>query len=152
MDTSKGLKLTAALAACAALAAGCGDDDEDSGEPAAAPAAASETIAVSAEDFAFVPENPRVAKAGRVTFEVTNDGKAPHALEVEGPSGEAETGEIAAGGSATLEVDLGKPGRYVMYCPVGNHRAMGMEGTITVAGGGSAGAAVEDDSGAGRGY
>jgi uncharacterized cupredoxin-like copper-binding protein len=33
----------------------------------------------------------------------------------------------------TLElVDLNEPGTYEMYCPVSNHREMGMEGEITV--------------------
>ena len=33
-----------------------------------------------------------------------------------------------------LKVDLDKPGRYVWYCPVGDHRERGMKGTITVKG------------------
>jgi uncharacterized cupredoxin-like copper-binding protein len=29
-------------------------------------------------------------------------------------------------------VKLDKPGRYEMYCPVGNHKEQGMEGTVVV--------------------
>ena len=34
-----------------------------------------------------------------------------------------------------------------MYCPVGNHRDLGMEGEITVGSGGSGAARVSDDAG-----
>ena len=40
-----------------------------------------------------------IDKAGRVTFDVRNDGKIVHALEIEAPSGEAETGNIDPGQS-----------------------------------------------------
>jgi plastocyanin len=140
-------RLTVLLAAGALFAiplVGCGDDD-DEGETEAATEAATEatstaaagggggeTVDISATDFAFAPSDPTV-KAGTVTFNLTNDGQAPHNLEVEGPSGEAELEQDLAGGeSGQLTVDLSEPGTYEMYCPVGNHREMGMEGEITV--------------------
>jgi uncharacterized cupredoxin-like copper-binding protein len=156
-----------ALAAGALVVAGCGDDeDEPSGERAAGgdtatertekPAGgASQTIRLSATDFRFTPENPRVDKPGTVKFVTKNDGQAPHALEVEGPSGEAETKTIQAGQSAELTVKLDEAGSFTMYCPIGNHRQMGMEGKVEVAGGGSGGGGAstetetEDDSGGG---
>jgi plastocyanin len=124
--------------------AGCGgdDDDDDTGaDTGAATQAATttggaaggggETVDMSLTDFALNPADPTVT-AGSVTFNVTNDGQAPHALEVEGPGGEVETETLDAGGSEKLTVDLSKPGTYEMYCPVGNHRDMGMEGQVTV--------------------
>jgi plastocyanin len=139
----------ALVAALALLGAGCGDD-EDEGEPAAeatteetateeatTEAEASgggETIELSMTDFAFEPANPTVAP-GTVTIVATNDGQAPHNVEVEGPSGEAELEEdLGPGESDELEVDLNEPGTYVWYCPVGDHRDQGMEGEITVEG------------------
>ena len=92
-------------------------------------------VDVKETDFALDPENPRIAKAGVVTFRVRNAGKAPHALEVEGPEGEVETDTIEPGKSATLKANLSKPGRYEWYCPVGDHESRGMKGKITVAGG-----------------
>jgi uncharacterized cupredoxin-like copper-binding protein len=89
-----------------------------------------------------------VEKAGPTTIEVANDGKFDHSLEVEGPNGEVETDTIPPGKSATLEVDLSKPGTYEMYCPIGNHRDMGMEGEVSVAGGAGAG---DDGGGSGKG-
>ena len=139
-----GIKVGVALAAVAgALAlAGCGDDDDD--ESTAAPTETAtettdsgggggggETVAVTETDFAIDPANPTV-QAGTVTFEVTNDGAAPHNLEVEGQGVEAVLDQdLAAGESGTLEVEL-EPGTYEWYCPVGDHAAQGMEGELTV--------------------
>ena len=132
----------ALLAIVAALAlAACGGDDDDDGEEATeaatqtAPAGGGgETVDMSFTDFALNPAQVTVAP-GEVTFNLTNDGQAPHNLEVEGPSGEAELDQdLEAGQSGQLTVDLSQPGTYEMYCPVGNHRQMGMEGEITVSG------------------
>jgi uncharacterized cupredoxin-like copper-binding protein len=146
VDMNGKRRWTVLLAAGALFAiplVGCGDDDDD-GETEAATEATStataagggggggETVDISGIDFAFDPANPTV-KAGTVTFNLTNDGQAPHNLEVEGPSGEAELEQdLAPGESGQLTVDLSEPGTYEMYCPVGNHREQGMEGEITV--------------------
>jgi plastocyanin len=151
----------AVLAVAVALfAAGCGsDDEEDSGsgsgaqkEESSASGGGGSTVQVGATEFKFDPANPKVAKAGKVKFELTNDGQAPHALEIEGPTGEVETKTIEGGQSASVTADLSKPGSYTMYCPVGNHRQQGMEGKVVVGGGGSgssAGKGSDDDSGKG---
>ena len=132
--------LLAVGAAIAVPVVGCGgsDDDEDSSGNAATPAAttgggggAGGAVDLTATDFKFDPSDPSV-KSGEVTFNVTNDGGTTHALEVEGPGEESETDDISPGGSTELTVDLSKPGTYEFYCPVGNHKEMGMEGEITV--------------------
>jgi plastocyanin len=130
------------VAASIGLAA-CGGDDDDDGESAATTAPTEETTAaggggetvdVKATDFKFDPDDPTV-KPGEVTFDVTNDGEAPHNLEVEGPSGEAELPEdLQAGDSGSFSVDLSEPGTYRFYCPVGNHEDLGMVGEVTAQG------------------
>jgi plastocyanin len=70
------------------------------------------------------------AKAGKVTIDFENTSGVPHAVEVEGGGVEEET-ETITDGTSKLTVDL-KKGEYVFYCPVGNHRGGGMEGTLTV--------------------
>jgi plastocyanin len=132
-----------------ALAA-CGDDDDDDTTAASETTteatettteeAASgdgggggggETVDVSLVDFAIEPPDPTVA-AGTVTFAVTNDGQAPHNLEIEGNGVEEELeADLQAGESGELTVDL-EPGTYEYYCPVGSHAAQGMEGELTV--------------------
>jgi plastocyanin len=73
--------------------------------------------------------------AGPVTFSVTNAGGIPHAFEVEGRGIERETALIQPGASATLTLTL-EPGRYEVYCPVGDdsHKKLGMETDLTVVG------------------
>ena len=44
---------------------------------------------------------------------------------------EEVTDDIEPGGTAQLAVDL-QPGTYEMYCAIGNHRELGMDGTVTV--------------------
>ena len=81
---------------------------------------------------------------------MVNDGEVPHALEVEGDGIEVETGSIAPGEAAELTVEL-REGEYEVYCPIGDHRAEGMEGTLVVgsgaAGGTGTGTGEEEDEG-----
>jgi plastocyanin len=71
------------------------------------------------------------AKAGKVTLTLDNPSGngSPHAIAIDGV---ASQGAIAQpGGTSTVTADL-KPGTYTFYCPIGNHRAQGMEGTLKV--------------------
>jgi len=130
-----------ALAASIWLAA-CGGDDGGTTAATTAPAgatgaaggAAEQTVDVKATDFKFDPSDPTV-KPGTVAFKLTNDGETLHNLEVEGPSGEAQLPEdLQPGSEGEFSVDLNKPGTYEFYCPVGNHRDLGMVGEVTVRG------------------
>ena len=136
----------AGLATLALAAAGCGssnnnDSSRSASTPAAPPATQSQasspatagasTINVGATEFKFTPGTLK-AKSGEVTFDLKNNGAAPHALVVEGKGiGEKKTDVIMGGQTATLKVNL-KPGKYEFYCPVDGHRQQGMEGTLTV--------------------
>jgi uncharacterized cupredoxin-like copper-binding protein len=121
--------------------AGCGgggDDNSTSAETAgAAPttggaAGGGQTVDMTAADYKFDPSDQTV-KSGDVTFKLTNDGQTTHSLEIEDVNGQDKEleGDVSPGQSGTLEVNL-PPGKYEFYCPVGNHKEMGMEGEITV--------------------
>ena len=116
-----------ALLAVALVAPSCGSEES---EPTGA---TRETIEVVATDFAFEPASVEVDGPGVYAFRLVNRGESTHALEVEGEGAEAATAEIAAGESAEVKVEL-KAGRYELYCPVGNHKELGMEGTLSVGG------------------
>jgi plastocyanin len=68
---------------------------------------------------------------GTVLFVTHNTGTKTHALGVQGPGVDTTTDDIAPGGSATLTVTLVK-GSYDLYCPVGNHKMLGMDVHVTV--------------------
>ena len=73
------------------------------------------------------------AKPGQVTVRLTNPSTSgkPHAVEIEGKGKEKKSKVINPGGTATVTITL-KRGTYEFYCPVGNHKAAGMEGTLIV--------------------
>ena len=60
-----------------------------------------------------------------------NPSDVPHAVEVEGAGVEEEGETVGQGGFSRVTVNL-KKGEYEYYCPVGNHKDAGMEGTLTV--------------------
>ena len=128
----------------AAALAGCGsDDDGDGGGGGAAPADAVELVAT---DFAFEPSSLTLDAAGEHTVTLRNDGEFPHALAFDDL--DEATGNVDPGASGEVTVDL-DPGSYTIYCPVGDHRDQGMEGTIVVGGASASGNGGGDD---GYGY
>ena len=115
------------------LLAGCGSDDSND-QAAGDTNGVAGSVEITATDFKFDPSTVELAKSGEMTFTLVNDGQSTHALEIEGQGIEEETDEIDGGASTELTVDL-EPGEYEFYCPVDDHREMGMEGTLTVGGG-----------------
>jgi uncharacterized cupredoxin-like copper-binding protein len=135
------MKRLALLVLLAAVAAGCGGKSGGSKTVAASSGSGGsggQTIQVKESEYKLTPSSFTVSKPGTVTFAVTNAGQMGHALEVEGNGVEQKTSTISPGSSAKLTVDLSKNGTYEVYCPIDNHRAMGMEAKLVV-GGGSAG-------------
>ncbi len=95
------------------------------GDTAGTPVTATES------DFAISLSSSTLAP-GTYTFTVENTGNAPHSLAIAGPGlpvTESET--VRSGGTTTMTVTL-QSGEYEVWCPIGNHRAMGMETTMTV--------------------
>jgi plastocyanin len=135
------------LVAALTLAACGGGDDESSssGSEATATETATPTetataesggggesvsLAAPADGSLKYDKTELSAKAGKVTIEFDNPSSVPHAVEIEGNGVEEETKTITKN-KASVTVDL-KAGEYEFYCPVGNHRAEGMEGKLTV--------------------
>ncbi len=143
-----------ALLAVGGVACGSGDDED--GEGQAAGAGGGQTIEISGSEFVLEPPTVELEGPGTYTFVFTNDGGATHALEIEGHGIEEETEELGAGESAELTVELTEPGEYELYCPVGNHKDQGMEGTLVVggsaAGGGDTTTEDEDEDEGGYNY
>jgi plastocyanin len=146
------LSVIALLCALAVPVAGCGDDDSsgDSGGDSAEKRSGgysggggeskpsggggkAQTIRISADPggaLAF-DKSSLSAKAGKVTIVMDNPSDLPHAVEIEGGGVEVAGDTVMKGGVSKASADL-KPGDYEYYCPVGNHKDAGMEGTLTV--------------------
>jgi plastocyanin len=93
-----------------------------------------QTIQVSETEFAISPASIELPRAGTYEFAVTNDGQISHALNIEesGGGNEVESGEIGPGEKKTVRFTFSGDGPFEIYCPIGNHKDQGMEGTITV--------------------
>jgi plastocyanin len=130
------------LSAGVLLAAGCGEDEDEGGGGAASTPEATEeasggggggeALTLTADPGGSISWEPGElsAPAGTVTIKLVNESDTPHAVEVEGNGIEEESETITAG-ETELTVDL-EAGEYTFYCPVGQHRQNGMEGTLTV--------------------
>ncbi|MDQ3280880.1 MAG: hypothetical protein M3Q69_05665 [Acidobacteriota bacterium] len=71
--------------------------------------------------------------AGPAVLTVENRGTDVHNLFVEGQGISVAAGDpIAEGKSATMNVTF-KPGNYVFYCPIADHRTRGEQVQITIA-------------------
>jgi len=131
------LAIAVGIAAAALGVAACGGSGGD--EQSAATGSPARTFSVAETDFALSPSTFTIDKAGTYAFRAVNDGQVLHSLEIEGNGVEAKlAGDLQPGDSGTLEVKL-EAGTYEIYCPVGNHKDIGMEGTVEVAGSSSPG-------------
>jgi plastocyanin len=143
----KSLVLIAVVLTIPLTLAACGGDDdeeetvasdttadetttEDTTTAEAGGGGGGETVDISETEFAIDPKEV-TTQAGEVTFAITNDGSAPHNLEIEGNGVEEVSDTIEGGQKTDLAVEL-QSGEYEMYCAIPGHREQGMEGTVTV--------------------
>jgi uncharacterized cupredoxin-like copper-binding protein len=117
---------------CALLLAACGG----SSDGAAKGGDVVQTVQVSETEFSISPASIELPRAGTYEFAVTNDGQITHALNIEesGGGNEVESGDIGPGETKAVRFTFSGDGSFELYCPIGNHKDQGMEGTITVGG------------------
>jgi len=88
-----------------------------------------QAITVEAGSYYFKPNVIQVKKGEPVKITITNKGGF-HDFAIDAFSVKSEM--IPSGGSTTVEFTPDKTGSFEFYCSVGNHRAMGMKGTLVV--------------------
>ena len=121
------LRHIAAVAALAAVLAGCADDSPGG----RAVFVRDGRVKVTLDDFSITPQRIR-ARPGRLTFDVSNRGEVGHTLRVlRGDKEIAGVKTLLPGASATASGTFAK-GKYDLVCILGNHRVLGMYGTLTV--------------------
>ena len=128
MRRSRPLTVASIVALTVIALGGCGDgeDQRTGGQEGAV-----QRVRVVETEFRLAPADVTVRRAGKLTIEVVNRGRSVHALAIETPEGEVESGRVRPGASRRLEASL-DAGTFTWYCPVGDHRELGMRGRIRV--------------------
>ena len=103
--------------------------------PAEDPAEDPEVVAknrveLSLKDFVLSPDT-LTARAGTITFVLTNEGRYTHDFRVDGNGVDKKAPKVGRGRTREWEITLG-PGIYAISCPISNHADRGMVGTLTV--------------------
>lgn len=123
----------AGIGLASALLVACGSDDgEETAEGPTTPTATGRPITAELTEYDIELSETNL-RAGTYTFIVQEKGEAPHAISVSGPGLDTATSDTLNPGDpdAELTVEL-TDGTYELWCPVGNHRSLGMDTTITV--------------------
>ncbi|OGG59718.1 hypothetical protein A2765_03965 [Candidatus Kaiserbacteria bacterium RIFCSPHIGHO2_01_FULL_56_24] len=84
---------------------------------------------VTGKNFSFAPSTMTVKKGDTVKITFVNSA-GTHDLRVDGYNVGTKT--IQGGTQETITFVADKVGSFEYYCSIGNHRAMGMKGTLTV--------------------
>jgi FtsP/CotA-like multicopper oxidase with cupredoxin domain len=140
-----------ALSLLGAACSGSGDEGGTTGSGEGEQAAgAATTLDVTLTDFKIDPAALAAPADSPITFNISNQGQAPHTFAVVVDGNNVGTAEIPAGGSDTLEVPALAAGEYEVLCTVAGHKELGMTGTLTV-GDAAAGGTGTDSGTAGHG-
>jgi plastocyanin len=89
-------------------------------------------VQVVAEEYDFALSR-RTVYAGPATIQLANFGEDPHDLRVHRVGGTKTfaLGDVPPGDSADLRTTL-STGRYLLWCSIADHRALGMEAQLLV--------------------
>jgi plastocyanin len=91
-------------------------------------------IEVLATEFDFEPKEILVEPGERVTVQLRNEGRAVHSLVFALPDAQPRLARAVPPqqiGQLTFTAPT-RSGTYTFYCPIGNHRELGMVGTLVV--------------------
>jgi plastocyanin len=144
MRTHRYSLLGAVVVVVAALTGGCGGyggskKSSSTAAPASSGGMVLKTVTVHEKEYKLMPDTISLAKPGTYVFKGVNDGTTTHSLAVQGNGVNARGSDVTAGQSGSLKVTLPKNGTYQIFCPIDGHKALGMQGTITVGGAGAGG-------------
>lgn len=94
-------------------------------------AAASQSLEIEGEEYAFKPARIEVEAGETVEITFENTGALSHNLEI--PKLDVATETIQSGKTTTLTVTPEEPGSYEIKCSVPGHAPAGMTGELVVA-------------------
>lgn len=85
---------------------------------------------IDGSNFSFTPNTMTVNEGDTVRITLVNDDNMPHDFVLD--EFDARTEILNTGETETIEFVADEAGTFEYYCSVGNHRAMGMVGTLIV--------------------
>lgn len=88
------------------------------------------TIDVSGKNFEFTPSGITVKQGQTVTINFTSEDGGPHDLVID--EFDVATEQVSSGETSSITFVADRVGEFEYYCSVGNHREMGMVGTLVV--------------------
>ena len=118
-----------------------------SGSGGSGGAAPVKTIRIVEKEYSLSPSSISISKPGLYVLQGVNQGTISHGLAIEGNGIDMDGPIVSPGQTSTVRVTISKGGSYEVYCPVGNHKQMGMEGHLTLGPGGGAGTSTGEHSG-----
>ena len=136
-------------------AAGCGGGGGAAGSTASTAPSGSggagggvpvKTIRIVEKEYSLSPSSISISKPGLYVLQGVNQGTISHGIAIEGNGLDMDGPIVSPGQTSTVRVTISRGGSYEVYCPVGNHKEMGMEGHLTLGSGGS-GTSTGDGSG-----
>jgi plastocyanin len=103
------------------------------------------TIRIVEKEYSLSPSSVSISKPGLYVIQGVNQGSISHGIAIEGNGIDMDGPIVSPGETSTVRATVSKQGSYELYCPVGNHKEMGMEGHLTLGSGGGSGTSTEDD-------
>lgn len=137
-------------------AAGCGGGGGSEGSTAATASSGSggtggaapvKTIRFVEKEYSLSPSSISISKPGLYVLQGVNQGTISHGIAIEGNGIDMDGPIVSPGQTSTVRVAISKGGSYEVYCPVGNHKEMGMEGHLTLGSAGGSGTSTGEGSG-----
>lgn len=117
MDILKIPAAITAIMAFGAIATACAEHSADT-----------ETVTVTAKEFAFQPATISAKPGQTLRIKLVNEGKVSHNLHIAGSDAKTET--IQAGNSDTIEFTVPEKGETRFFCAVPGHEQSGMVGRV----------------------
>lgn len=98
--------------------------------PCETPVSFGKEVKIKLTEYQFQPNCIEVRK-GNIRFILKNEGKYGHDLRIEGEGVEKRSPKVKPMQTKVFETRLA-PGRYKIWCRIGNHAKRGMVGTLLV--------------------
>lgn len=88
-------------------------------------------VEVIATEYQFTPSEVRIKKGETVKITFKNNGRMDHNWMVDGLGG-ASIDTTKAGATNSITLTPSQKGTFTVFCSIGSHRALGMQGTLVV--------------------